>query len=101
MNQEIKKLWLEALRSGDYKQARGTLRRQYGDNPHHCCLGVLCEIVVKNNTASLIYNASPNTSIEHSRLYCRILSPNIADLNAVAIQTISNTLSNSKVALTK
>jgi len=47
MNKEIKKLWLEALRSGKYKQGRGQLH-----NPSEnvfCCLGVLCDIVDKNN----------------------------------------------------
>lgn len=32
--------WVEALRSGKYKQGKGCLR--YGDN--YCCLGVLCEV---------------------------------------------------------
>lgn len=31
--------WLEALRSGNYKQARGSLYNQYSDG--YCCLGVL------------------------------------------------------------
>lgn len=45
MNKRVKKLWLTALRSGKYKQATGTLRREAGDGQYeHCCLGVLCEI---------------------------------------------------------
>ena len=32
--------WIKALRSGDYKQTKGRLRR--GDS--FCCLGVACEI---------------------------------------------------------
>lgn len=43
MNKEIKEKWLEALRSGEYKQARSTLRIY--DN--YCCLGVLCNIYHK------------------------------------------------------
>lgn len=43
MNQEIKTKWLEALRSGNYKQGTGNLRR--GIN--YCCLGVLCDIYHK------------------------------------------------------
>ena len=35
------KQWIEALRSGEYRQARGTLRTQDG---RFCCLGVACEI---------------------------------------------------------
>lgn len=44
MNPEIKQLWLDALRSGDYKQGTGQLR-DYNDN--YCCLGVLCDVVRK------------------------------------------------------
>ena len=47
MNKEIKKLWLEALRSGEYKQGQWRLH-----NPKKgtfCCLGVLCDVVDKND----------------------------------------------------
>lgn len=40
MNQEIKKLWVEALRSGRYQQTKKRLRDEDG----FCCLGVLCEV---------------------------------------------------------
>jgi len=43
MNQEIKAKWLEALRSGEYKQ--GMKKLKSGDN--FCCLGVLCDIYRK------------------------------------------------------
>lgn len=45
MNPEIKDLWLKALRSGKYVQGRGTLQTSYNS---FCCLGVLCDIAVKN-----------------------------------------------------
>lgn len=38
MKPEYKKRWVEALRSGEYKQGKGALER--GGN--FCCLGVLC-----------------------------------------------------------
>jgi hypothetical protein len=41
MKQEIKERWINALRSGDYKQGSGALRK--ADN--YCCLGVLCDII--------------------------------------------------------
>jgi len=34
------KLWVDALRSGDYEQAQGQLK----DENRFCCLGVLCDI---------------------------------------------------------
>ena len=40
MNKEIKRKWIEALRSGEYKQAQHQLR----DGDRFCCLGVLCDI---------------------------------------------------------
>lgn len=41
MKESIKKKWLEALRSGKYKQAKETLKDNSGK---FCCLGVLCDI---------------------------------------------------------
>lgn len=41
MNTQIKKRWLEALRSGDYKKGRGSLH-SVGE---FCCLGVLCDLL--------------------------------------------------------
>lgn len=40
MNPEWKARWMNALRSGEYKQSTGHLRNDYG----FCCLGVLCDI---------------------------------------------------------
>jgi hypothetical protein len=44
MNADVKKMWLDALRSGEYAQGRSTLRSPSG----YCCLGVLCDLAVKN-----------------------------------------------------
>lgn len=43
MNPRIKKKWLEALRSGEYKQTTENLR----DSNGFCCLGVLCDLHAK------------------------------------------------------
>lgn len=43
MNSEIKAKWVEALRSGRYKQGKGQLKN--GTNNSFCCLGVFCEIM--------------------------------------------------------
>ena len=40
MKEEIKDKWVEALRSGKYKQCKGRLQKKDG----YCCLGVLCDI---------------------------------------------------------
>ena len=40
MNKKIKKLWVKALRSGKYKQAKHQLYVRFDHG--YCCLGVLC-----------------------------------------------------------
>jgi hypothetical protein len=49
MNPEIKQKWVEALRSGEYKQCRNVLRNDAGEM---CCLGVLRELVSPGDTSS-------------------------------------------------
>lgn len=44
MNPKIKKQWVAALRSGDYKQGKKRLRNSRGA---FCCLGVLCNLHAK------------------------------------------------------
>jgi len=46
MKQEIKAKWLQALRSGEYRQGRYTLRTS---NNSFCCLGVLCDLYNKED----------------------------------------------------
>lgn len=40
MHKHIADKWVQALRSGDYKQGKKTLKI----NGTHCCLGVLCDL---------------------------------------------------------
>jgi hypothetical protein len=44
MKQEIKERWTTALRSGEYEQGVGYLRYE----GKFCCLGVLCDLAVKD-----------------------------------------------------
>jgi hypothetical protein len=44
MREDIKNLWVEALRSGKYEQGRGSLRNNIETVDEFCCLGVLCDI---------------------------------------------------------
>jgi hypothetical protein len=43
VNEQVKQAWLAALRSGDYEQTKGALRKDDG----YCCLGVLCDLAVQ------------------------------------------------------
>lgn len=45
MKPELKKQWVEALRSGEYKQGEGTFKRAIKGEESFCCLGVLCDIL--------------------------------------------------------
>lgn len=44
LRKDVKAKWLAALRSGEYKQGRHYLAR----NDQYCCLGVLCEVAIKD-----------------------------------------------------
>ena len=50
MDSKIKKLWLDALRSGKYPQTQGYLRSSKRDDRPEgfCCLGVLCDLFQKD-----------------------------------------------------
>jgi hypothetical protein len=49
MDPRIKALWVHELRDGGHEQGAGVLRRLEPDkaNPEYCCLGILCEIAVR------------------------------------------------------
>lgn len=47
MREDVKNLWVEALRSGEYRQGVGRLAKKVDGRKEHCCLGVLCDLAVK------------------------------------------------------
>lgn len=49
MNKEKLKLWLDALRSGEYQQGYGRLANiDETGSVGYCCLGVACEVAIKD-----------------------------------------------------
>jgi len=56
MNKTIKKKWVKALRSGEYKQGRNWLRK--GDR--FCCLGILCDLYHKDKPGSIGWKMKPS-----------------------------------------
>jgi|SRR5690348_17869072 len=54
MNADIKKLWLEALRSGEYKQGKSALHQKYRGEDRYCCLGLLCEIAAQKGIVTKV-----------------------------------------------
>ena len=59
-----KKKWLAALRSGEYKQGRGCLRRRRGRVNRYCCLAVLADIAYpdrwKERASGMYWHAGQN-----------------------------------------
>jgi hypothetical protein len=53
---DVKTRWVQALRSGEYPQTRGALRRvsAIADGPPRgfCCLGVLCDLAAKEGVTT-------------------------------------------------
>lgn len=56
MNNNAKK-WVEALRSGEYKQTRSYLSTKDG----YCCLGVACDLAVKSGEPIKVEQENPCT----------------------------------------
>ena len=62
MNPEIKTLWLEALRSGDYNKGTGQLYYRDPDSNQecHCALGVLAEEAAKVWVIQVVHTSGGN-----------------------------------------
>ena len=45
LDPEMKKIWLEALDSGEYKQGKGSLCVETKSGPRFCCLGVAADVL--------------------------------------------------------
>ena len=67
MKKEIADKWVAALRSGEYKQHKGGLANE--QRTAHCCLGVLCEVALKEGVEMLVgprYDKAPGTYYDDS-----------------------------------
>lgn len=62
MNRTVKKKWVQALKSGKYKQGRGHLKQvDQNKNEYYCCLGVLCDLYCKEKKKgfdAVVYNSA-------------------------------------------
>jgi len=56
MNPQVKQKWIDALRSGEYEQAKFTLKCEYG----YCCLGVLTDLYIQENDLEWVYDNKSN-----------------------------------------
>ena len=71
MDKEVKELWLTALRSGEYQQAKGALRRKDDDEfgTGYCCLGVLCDIAAKQGVCSELEYFGEDSEVDRAPGY--------------------------------
>lgn len=53
MTPKWKKVWLKALRSGEYRKGKNALK----NHGEYCCLGVLCDALHKEGFKGLRWNA--------------------------------------------
>ena len=69
---ELKKTkeWIKLLRSGKYKQTRGTLQDEYG----YCCLGVACTMSDKSSKdeCGILIGAAPTRQNSNPRWITRV-----------------------------
>jgi len=93
MKQEVARKWVDALRSGEYKRSKGSLKTGWG----FCCLGVLCDVHAKEvggewspgfRDATFRYcgddNYLPSEVVQWSGVNChtpRVLEGPLADFN--------------------
>jgi len=81
MNKEIAKKWVEALRSGNYKQGHCQLRST--DNKY-CCLGVLCDLYTQATGAQWIRKDRAEYQIHFDS---KILSPSVREWSGMQSTT--------------
>jgi hypothetical protein len=77
MNPEVKKRWVEALRSGKFAQGTGVLHRAQDDT--FCCLGVLCAVAVEDG---IVTEVEPGPYSQYAFKYRSITDAD--DINATS-----------------
>ncbi len=75
LDARIKKRWINALRSGKYKQAEGALNNGKGG---FCCLGVLCDLFAKENKTSWDLDPDPDGLRLKGAAHTSLLPPHVA-----------------------
>lgn len=72
---ENRKKWVEALRSGKYKQGKEYLAQEIGEETVFCCLGVACELVTPEHEQAYKYSFAAGTQVKSYRNSTRDLPP--------------------------
>lgn len=89
MHPDWRKRWIDALRSGKYKQTTRALRRFdtidiNGQDPRYCCLGVLCEISGQGSWVGAFYRTEGKLNVSSSTTSLPSALANLTELGARA-----------------
>lgn len=76
MKPRIKKLWIEALRSGEYKQGKYRLVNERGTPTKFCCLGVLTNLYVEATGDADVWERRDNTLDYAVQRWAGLIGPN-------------------------
>lgn len=76
MNKDVLKRWIKALRSGDFKQARGQLAHTRSGTTSYCCLGVLCELAADDQ---VVERTTDEDGIRYDRFSWSVPPPAVED----------------------
>lgn len=69
---DMKGLWLAALRSGEFEQARSALRNNEGAM---CCLGVACEVVRRADSLAGYWKTDPAGGFQSGTMFSTVHLP--------------------------
>lgn len=73
---EHRRLWIAALRSGEFQQTTGTMERRIATTVEHCCLGVACRTAMQHGirlSVSLVEGANPRAQVAFFDGACGVL----------------------------
>ena len=65
-SKDLKTRWIEALRSGEYKQGMHYLRKR---NDEYCCLGVLCDLFDNTKWDTYFNDSSSYEGVHYDTMF--------------------------------
>lgn len=78
INTDFVEKWVAALRSGEYKQGQGYLRKGVDGAAEFCCLGVACDLVIKEHLVDIQTDFGPEYTVRYDGAATH-LPPSVAD----------------------
>lgn len=78
---EFRELWLSTLEGDEYKQAKEYLRREYSDGPKFCCLGVACDLYMKQFQKGQWEETIPNNTTANMSSFT--MTPNLGERDSI------------------